>query len=144
MINEQIYYQEENKPIFKTTPAFIFGLLLTIPAAYLILANITYSTFNIKALYEPILNFFQQPENKRIGLNINLLIIVGPLLALVCNTFSFLHFTFSYADNMLKMEVYFKRSPKNVFVAFFAGICLLILGGYLIFENLESLKQVGQ
>ena len=115
---------------------WIAGMFLTIPATYFFLASILKFELNTPGLYdaiEPALLTMGLREN--FGWNINLLILFGPVLALLLNVLSVLHIRFETTKEKIDCRVSINKSWKNLAGVFLSGIVLLILFAYLFVEN---------
>ena len=115
---------------------WIAGLFLTIPTCYFFLAAILKYELNTPGLYdtiEPALITMGLREN--FGWNINLLILFGPVLALLLNVLSVLHIRFETTKEKIDCRLSIINSWKNLAVVFLSGIVLLILFAYLFLEN---------
>jgi len=112
------------------------GLLLSLPTAYFFLISILKFELNTPGLYDAI-----EPSLQSLGLredfgwNINLLILFGPVLALLLNVFSVLHIRFETTKEKIDCRVSINKSWKNLAVVLLSGIVLLILFAYLFVEN---------
>ena len=78
------------------TPRFrifnFIALLLTIPTAYFIVASLLKYNFGIDGPYDVVYPLLQQMGiNNSLGWNINLLILFGPVLALLVSLLQLLH-----------------------------------------------------
>jgi hypothetical protein len=111
------------------------GALLTLPAAYFLLINLV-SELGWPGPYE-----FSEPLllalglHDGMGLNINLLIAFGPLIALLLNLTSVIAFDWESTATNLKLNFHIEKKWTNWSVILSAGLCLLILFLYLIGEN---------
>ncbi len=115
---------------------WIAGLLLTIPTFYFFLASLLKYEFNTPGLYdviEPALQSMGLRES--VGWNINLLILFGPVLALLLNVLSVIHIRFETTKEKIDCRVSINKSWKNLAVVFLSGIVLLFLFAYLFVEN---------
>ena len=111
------------------------GLLLTIPSAYFLLINLL-NEAGLPALYEisaPVLEGLGL--SKGMGLNINLLIAFGPLIALLLNLTSVVSYDWEESRTELKLHFNIQKRWSNWIIIGLAGLCLLILFLYLIGEN---------
>jgi len=129
--------------LLQTKWTFATGLLLAFPAVYFVLANVLNSNTGIDWLYKPIASIFDKPENKQFGWNINLLIVFGPVLAILLNAWSLLHIRFDTEAEFFRLEISVKRKWWNIALVLLSAGTMLCLCGYLFFENLATLKPIG-
>ncbi|HYJ38236.1 MAG TPA: hypothetical protein VEV87_06450 [Chitinophagaceae bacterium] len=111
------------------------GCLLAIPAAYFLLINIL-NEIGLPGLYnlsEPLLESLGL--SKGIGLNINLLIVFGPLIALLLNVTSVMKVDWEGSGTELKFHINILKKWSNWIIIGLSGLCLLILFFYLLGEN---------
>ncbi len=114
----------------------VIGLLLAFPAAYFISISILKHTFNQDYLFDaswPLLR--QWGISEGFGLNINLLIVFGPVLAFVLNLLPVLQFDFHITKERFDCQVSILKHWINLTVVLFSGLILLTLVTYLLLEN---------
>jgi hypothetical protein len=112
------------------------GLLLTLPTTYFILISILKYAFGLPGLFnsaQPVLESWGIKES--IGWNINLLILFGPLLALLLNISSILSFDWEGGKEDLNIKIQIQKKLNNWFVIALSGLCLLTLFIYMVGEN---------
>ena len=105
-------------------------LLLILPAAYFIAANIL-NEFGISVFYKTIDPFIP----RQIGWNINLLILFGPLLALLISLFQVLGIHWHFTKEHFDIHITIQRKWLPISVALFSGLILGTLFIYLVGEN---------
>ena len=130
-------------PLLQTRWTFFAGALLAFPAAYFVSSAIMNYGLGIDWLWKPIEPIFEKPANQHFGWNINMLIILGPIVAVLINTLSLAFIRFGKADDYFKFEIFIRRNWLNLAVIIIAGGSLLIMSIYLFFENLETVKALG-
>ena len=130
------------KELLPSKWTFAAGLLLAFPAVYFVVANVLNSELGLNWLYKPIAPIFDKPANKHFGWNINLLIVFGPLLAILLNAWSLLHIRFDKSVEYFRVEINIKRKWWNLALLIVAVGTMLCLGTYLFFENLASTRAV--
>lgn len=116
------------------------GLLLSLPTAYFFLTSFLKFELNAPGLYdaiEPALQSMGLRED--FGWNINLLILLGPVLALILNVLSVIHIRFETTKEKIDCRVSINKSGKNLAVVFLSGVILLVLFTYLFVENCNCL-----
>ena len=115
---------------------WIAGSLLALPTGYLIFASLLKFTLGIPGLFDAIeapLN--RMGDNQSLGWNINLLILFGPVLAVLLNLASVLQVHYSINKDEIKISASIKKSPLNIAVAIIASALLACLFLYMIGEN---------
>ena len=120
----------------KTRQAFIVGCILTLPAVYFIFIAVMKYVFHQPYLFDaatPFLEMMGIREN--IGLNINLLILFGPVLAFLLNVLSVLDIHFQTGKDRISCEFSIKKNWWNLIVIFCSSATLLVLFTYLLGEN---------
>lgn len=123
------------KQILNYQLAPVAGALLAFPACYFVLAAVLNDSLGFSPLWEIIEPIFEKPANKHLGWNINLLILFGPILALIWNTFSILQIKWSNEKDHLHLFFSITKHWLNIGVIM---VCLLILAtlfAYLFVEN---------
>ena len=125
------------KPLnLKTTQAFIVGCILTIPGLYFIVISVLKYRFNQPYFYDAATPFLEQLGiNESIVLNINLLILFGPVLACLLNTLSVLDIHFASGKDRISLQFSVSKSWRNMIVMICSSGALLLLFAYLIAEN---------
>ena len=123
-------------PLFQTPWTFFAGALLTFPGAYFVWSSIL-NDIGIDWFWKPIAPIFDKPANKHFGWNINIIIIFGPIIAIMINTLSLAYIQFEKADDYFKCQIFIRRNLLNILVLFIAGGSLLAMFMYLILENIK-------
>jgi hypothetical protein len=114
---------------------FLIGLMLAFPTAYFIFINIL-NELGYNYLFDSIWPALQSwGIQEPIGWNINLLILIGPVLALFLNVVSVLHIRFGFSKEKIDCRLTISKSWLNLAVVFLSGTVLAILGMYLFLEN---------
>lgn len=117
----------------------LVGLILTMPTAYVIFISVLKYSFGWDYLFDA-----AAPELERWGikdppgLNINLLILCGPVLALLLNVLTVLHIEFETTAERIDCRLSIAKNRKNLAVVFFSSTVLVILFWYLFVENCNS------
>lgn len=120
----------------KTRRAFIVGSILTLPAIYFIFISVMKYIFHQPYLFDAATPFLEIMGIKEsIGLNINLLILFGPVLAFLLNILSVLDIHFQIGRDNLNCQLSIRKSWWNLFVVFCSAATLLVLFTYLLGEN---------
>jgi hypothetical protein len=115
--------------------ALLSGWLLVIPSLYFILSALLNYEFGIPGLWSSIESIFEKPGNKQLGLNINLLILFGPLVAILINLTQVMNVVFKKDISSFNLEVELKRYSSNWMVIAAGSLCLASLFLYLLGEN---------
>ena len=112
------------------------GLLLSLPTAYFFLISFLKFELNTPGFYDAIKPALQSMGlRESFGWNINLLILFGPVLALILNVLSVIHIRFETTKEKIDCQVSIYKSWKNLAIVFLGGMVLLILLAYLFVEN---------
>jgi len=115
---------------------FALGALFVIPTAWFILISLLKYSLGVPYLFdstEPLLLKLGIKES--LGWNINLLILFGPILALMLNVLSILKIEFDNGKDLFSVRLSFQKHWLNLLLIFIAGSILLILFMYLVGEN---------
>ncbi len=123
------------KQIVSQPIALLAGWLLVIPSLYFILSALLNYEFGIPGLWSSIESIFEKPENKHLGLNINLLILFGPLVAILINLTQVMNVAFKKDVSSFNFEVEIKRYSYNWIVIVAGLFCLAAIFLYLLGEN---------
>lgn len=120
--------------ILKPGISAVVGLFLTLPAVYFILINLL-NDAGITTLYGA-----AEPLLEKSGISkpfswINLLIVFGPLLALLLNVTSVLSVYWHVTKTIMNIQFHIEKRWGNFFVTGLSGSCLLIFFLYLFAEN---------
>ncbi len=91
----------------------------------------------VPALWQPINAIFEKSANKHFGWNINLLILFGPVLALLLNFFSIVKIQMRNDKEQLHLNLSIRKHWINIAVAATAALVLASLFAYLIAENMH-------
>ena len=123
------------KTILKHNSSFLIGLLLSLPTAYFILINLL-NEMGYGYLYNASEPMFENLGiRESFGLNINLLIVFGPVLALLLNVLSVLHIRFETTKEKIDCRVSIEKNWLNLAVIFLSGGVLAFIFLYLFAEN---------
>lgn len=110
-------------------------LLLLLPACYFITSAILHYVFGISQGWQLIQPVFLHPENKSLGININLLIVFGPIASCIISLFQIMHLEISKEDEMLHIKTSFvTKSYYWVIIA----VSLLVTGCILLYFLSEN------
>ncbi len=122
--------------ILKPDLSAAIGLFLTAPTACFILISFLKYVLGLPALFDaaaPILEAGGIKET--IGWNSNLLLLLGPLVALLLNLGAVLELNWNVTLYEANIHLTFHRHIKNWLVIGLSGLCLLTLFVYAIGEN---------
>lgn len=112
------------------------GLLFAVPAAYFIFISVLKYEFGVNGLYD-----FLQPSLERMGIqesigwNVNLLILFGPVLALLLTIFQVLRIKWEITQQQIHFHVTVQKSWFPILVGAFSLGILAILFVYGFVEN---------
>lgn len=112
------------------------GGLLTLPALYFIFISIMKYVFGWEYLFDvsaPVLGKMGIKES--LGWNINLLILFGPLLALLLNMLSVLHIHIETTRDKIDCRFSITKNWKNLAVVLLSTSVLFTLFVYQLGEN---------
>ena len=115
--------------------ALIAGALLVFPALYFMVAAFLYYEMGFSTLWQPIDPVFEKPANKHFGWNINLLILFGPVLALMLNFFSIVKIKWQNEKDQMHLSFSVRKHWVNILIAAVAVLVLASLFAYLIAES---------
>jgi hypothetical protein len=115
--------------------AITLGCLLALPTAYFILINVL-NEFGYPYLFYSSQPFLQQLGLKEsLGFNINLLILFGPLIAMVLNLLAVVKVDWYNQRDHFSVKFSIKKHWWNMTLVFFSGVLLAILFIYGVGEN---------
>jgi hypothetical protein len=119
--------------------AIFIGCLLSFPTAYFIFINVLKYALGMPFLYdtaEPLMNRLGLKDG--LGFNINLVILFGPLVALLINLPAVLQLEWHNEKEKFFLQFSVKKSWWNMCVIIFSGLLLAILFAYAIGENCRN------
>ena len=114
----------------------VLSLLLALPTAWFFCINLL-NEAGISGPYnasQPVLESMGVQEN--LGWNINLLILFGPLIALLLSALQVLHIEWHSSKEQFQLGITIRRKWFPLFIAFLSGLLLAALFIYLVGENL--------
>jgi len=120
----------------KSNAFAMIGLLLVTPTFYFILISVLKYVFGVPYLFDsagPILEQYGISEG--LGWNINLLILFGPVLALLMNLTSILNVHFENSKDNFDCRLTIYKKTWNLAVVFFSALVLGTLFLYALGEN---------
>ena len=116
--------------------AVAFGMLLALPAAYFILISLLKYAFGIPWLFDAAQPFLERLGIKEaLGFNINLVILFGPLIALLLNLFAVLKIDLYNDKENFSIKFSIRKHWWNMMLVIFSGILLAVLFVYALGEN---------
>ena len=113
-----------------------FGTLLAFPTAYFIFISLLKYGLGLPFLFDS-----TQPLLERLGIkeslgwNINLLILFGPLIALILNLMSVFKIEWYNERETFSFKVLIEKHRWNMLLIIFSGVLLAILFIYALGEN---------
>jgi hypothetical protein len=114
----------------------IASLMLAIPTAYFLGISVLKFEMGIDAPYDVIAPFLGRTGiAETVGLNINLLILLGPVVAFALSIFQVLRIRFQFTQNHFLFQFILRKSWLPLVVAAFSASLLGILFMYLVREN---------
>lgn len=111
------------------------GFALVFPALYFIVSAWLNYGLGFSPFWKVIEPIFEKPENKQFGFNINLLILMGPLLAILINLPQVMQLHLSTEPEELNVHLAFKKYSWSWMIIGASSFCLAALFFYLIAEN---------
>ena len=112
------------------------ALLLALPTAYFILISVLKYVFGIDGPFDSMQPILEQWGIKEsLGWNINLLILFGPVVALIIAVTQTLKIQFQFSKEQIDFHVQVKKHWFALFVAVFSAGLLAILFWYVAGEN---------
>ena len=112
------------------------GALLALPTAYFIFISVLKHALGLPFLFDstqPLLERLGIKES--LGLNINLLILFGPLIALILNLISILRIEWYNERETFSVKVFIEKHWWNMMLVVFSGLVLATLFIYVLGEN---------
>lgn len=112
------------------------GALLALPTAFFIFINLLKYGLGSSYLFDftkPLLERWGIKES--LGWNINLLILFGPLIALVLNLFSIIKIEWYNERETFSVKVFIEKHWGNMVLVVFSGLILATLFIYALGEN---------
>jgi len=123
------------KQIVSQPIALLAGWLLVIPSLYFILSALLNYEFGIPGLWSSIASVFEKPGNKQLGLNVNLLILFGPIGAILINLEQVMNIAFKKDASSFNFNIEVRRYSWNWIVIAAGLFCLAAIFLYLLGEN---------
>lgn len=113
----------------------VLSLLLILPSAWFFCINLLNET-GISGPYnatQPILE--NLGINKTLGWNINLLLLLGPVIALLFSAIQVLNIEWHFSKAQFQFNITIRRKGVPLFIVFLSGLILATLVVYLVAEN---------
>jgi hypothetical protein len=121
--------------IFKNNWLTTAGLLLALPTGYFIIANIL-NEWGVPGLYNGIAPFIARTGgDESLGWNINLLILFGPVLAILLTVFQVVQIRAGFTKEDFQLNLSVRKRWFPLLVGAFAASLLAILFLYSLVEN---------
>ena len=116
--------------------AVTFGLLLAFPTAYFILISLLKYWLGLPYLFDSSQPLLERLGIKQsLGLNINLLILFDPLIALILNLLSVLKIEWYNRKEDFSVRLSIQKHWWNMALVIFSGLLLATLFIYALGEN---------
>ncbi|MDB5191825.1 MAG: hypothetical protein JWQ96_1388 [Segetibacter sp.] len=125
--------------ILKRSFAFSAGLAAVLPCVYFLVSNLLNSELNMPLLWKPIAYIFEDPAKRSIGLNINLIILFGPVVTILLNLPQVVHASIVNQKPHTNLFITIQKFASNWSVIVVAGLCLAAVLFYLLGENCNCL-----
>ena len=124
------------KPLIKPNWFTIAGLLLALPTAYIICISVLKYVLGIAGPFDSSQPFLERLGIKETpGLNINLLILLGPVAGFLLTIFQVLTINWQFTKEDFHFEFTITKRWFPIVVAAFSVSLLAILFFYLLGEN---------
>ena|SRR5436190_22337486 len=121
------------KQYLKQNGIAIASLLLALPTAYFLSISVLKYEMGVDAPFDAIAPFLERMGIKEtLGWNINLLILLGPLVAFALSIFQVLKIKFQFTQNHFLFQVILKKRWLPLLVAAFCVSLLAILFIYVV------------
>jgi hypothetical protein len=112
------------------------ALLLALPTAYFVLIAVLKYIFNVDGPFDSLWPTLEQWGAKEpLGWNINLLILFGPVIALIIAATQVLKIRFQFNKEQFDFHIQIRKHWFALFVAVFSGGLLVLLFWYAAGEN---------
>jgi hypothetical protein len=111
------------------------ALLLAFPAAYFIGISVLKYNFGINSPFDSIAPTLESWGIKHFGWNINLLIVFGPVSAVILTVFQVLKFQIRFTKEEFRLNLSIQKKWFPLLIATFAASLLAILFFYMLGEN---------
>ena len=124
------------KQYIKQNGIAMASLLLALPTAYFLGISVLKYEMGIDAPFDTAAPFLERMGIKEsLGWNINLLILLGPLVAVVLSIFQVLKIKFQFIQNHFLFQFILKKRWSPLLVAAFSVSLPVVLFIYLAGEN---------
>lgn len=115
----------------------IVSLLLALPTAYFICISILKYEMGVEAPFDTIAPFLEQLGIKEtLGWNINLLILLGPVIAIMLSILQVVKMDWQFSKEQFHFQFMIRKSWFPLLVVAFSVSLLAVLAIYLIGDNL--------
>jgi hypothetical protein len=113
----------------------IAAAMLVVPTIYFLSSAFLYYNLGVAGPWKLIEPIFESPANKDLGLNINLLIVFGPLAACIIALFHLVNFEVSREERFIHLKLSFFRRSYYWVIVISALLCIGALVLYFLGEN---------
>jgi hypothetical protein len=122
--------------IIKSNAAFYAGLLIIFPAFFIVVICIQKYTLGLEYFYDVIIPVFKSLSSKEsLGFNINALIVIGPLLALILNLTVVLRLQTISTEEHIEFQITALKNRQNWAMVILNGLLLCMLLIYMLGEK---------
>ncbi len=112
------------------------ALLLVLPTAYFIIISILKYSLGIDGPFDAIAPWLERMGIKEtLGWNINLLILLGPVTALLITIIQVINIQGQFTKDLIQIRLTIRKKWFPVAIAIFSGLLLATLFIYLLGEN---------
>jgi hypothetical protein len=109
--------------------------LLVVPSLYFVLSAFLNYGLGFPGLWDVIAPIFEQPANKHLGLNVNLLIVFGPIAACLIALFQVMRLDIKKENHHLQVHVSFNLKNYYWIITGAALLCTAGMFLYFLGEN---------
>jgi hypothetical protein len=112
----------------------VIATLLVTPSLYFI-GSAVLNECGISGPWSLIEPIFEEPGNKDLGLNINMLIVFGPIASLIISLFQVIRIEIKRTDDHLRAIAFITTKSYHWFIIIAAFLCMGCMFLYFIAEN---------
>ena len=124
------------KKVFLIRPlALSIGILLVVPSLYFVVSALLNYRFGLPTLWKVIEPIFEKAGNQSFGFNISLLVILGPLVAIMINLAQVIQLHFARAEDEVYVYLSISKYKYSWIVVATGCACLGIMFFYMLAEN---------
>src|ERR1051325_8546942 len=120
----------------KTSWVNFLAILFSLPAAYVIFISLLKYGFGVDGPFDNSAPFLERMGIKEsLGFNINLLILLGPIVALFLSIIQVVTINWQFTKENFQFRIFIRKHWFPIGIAIFSGLLLAPLFIYLLGEN---------